>query len=331
MKRVFITGVTGFVGSHLVDYLLDGDTPLGKVEIVGLKRWRSPLDNLVHLDLDELERSQRLVLLDGDLTDGVAMCDVIEVAQPDYVFHLAAQSFVPYSYTAPGATLDANVRGTMNLLEACAEYAPRARVHVCGSSEVYGQVPPGRTPIREDEPFRPVSPYAVSKCATENFAFMYARAFDLHTVVSRAFTHSGPRRGLPFFDSNFCWQAARIEKGLQDRFMVGNLDASRTVVDVRDLVRAYVLLVKHGAAGEAYNLGGCETYIVREVLARVRELAGIPARVKTEIDPERIRPADVTTQLPDLAKFTALETGWKPTIPYRDTLTSMIDYWRERV
>ena len=319
--RVLITGITGFVGSHLAEYLLN-EHPT--VEVTGLKRWRSPKDHIAHL-------LPRLTLYDGDLRDLSSLIRVLGQARPDVIFHLAAQSFVTTSYTAPVDTLETNVIGTVNLLEAVRHCRLDPVIHVCSSSEVYGQVSEEEVPIREETPLRPVSPYAVSKVGEDMAAWMYYKAYGLKTVRSRMFTHSGPRRGEVFVDSFFALQVARIECGVQEPVLsVGNLESVRTFCDVRDTVRAYWLLIQHGPPGEVYNIGGDTTMTIRQMLQMLLEMTECRQTIEVRVDPALIRPADVTLQIPCVEKFKQV-TGWEPTIPYRRTLLDMLEYWRVQV
>lgn len=331
MTRALITGLSGFVGSHLADYLL-AETDWS---IYGLIRWRSPLDNIEHL-LPRVNAGDRVHLLYGDLRDEGSIRAAVRTASPDYVFHLAAQSYPLTSFTAPIDTLDTNVQGTARLLEAIREHAPGAIVHVCSSSEVYGQVK--RTPITEDFPFNPASPYAVSKVGTDLLAQFYARAYRMRIVVTRMFTHTGPRRGDVFAESSFAKQIAMAEAGMLSNPPVvyhGNLDSLRTVADVRDAVRAYYMAVREAPiAGEplVFNIGGTHSAQVALILGcllskRNMQTAG---DIRSRIDPSRIRPLDVTLQVPDCSKFIA-HTGWKPEIHYEQTMLDLLNYWRERV
>jgi len=319
--RVLITGITGFVGSHLVEYILAHHP---QTEVFGIKRWRSPKDNIRHL-LD------RVTLHDCDLRDLSSLIRVFDAVKPDVIFHLAAQSFVSTSYVAPVDTLECNISGTANLLEAVRILKLDPVIHVCSSSEVYGQVGKDDVPIRETCPLRPVSPYAVSKVGEDMLGYMYWRAYGLRTIRTRMFTHSGPRRGEVFVDSFFAQQLARIECGLQPPVIrVGNLDSVRTFADVRDTVRAYWLLPQKCPAGEVYNIGGDTTMTIREMLDMLLGMTSYRGKVETRVDPALIRPADVTLQIPCSDKFKAA-TGWKPEIPYRQTLRDMLDYWRKEV
>jgi GDP-mannose 4,6-dehydratase len=319
--RVLITGITGFVGSHLVDYILANHP---QTEIHGIKRWRSPKDNIRHV-LDKVK------LYDCDLRDLGSLIRVFGEVKPDVIFHLAAQSFVPTSYNAPADTLDTNVIGTCNLLEAVRILKLDPVIHICSSSEVYGQVKPDDLPIRESCPLRPVSPYAVSKVGEDMLAFMYWQAYKLRTIRTRMFTHSGARRGEVFVDSWFALQVARIEAGLQEPVVrVGNLQSVRTFADVRDTVRAYWLLAEKCPPGEVYNIGGDITMTIREMLDQLLAMTNFKGKIEVRQDPALIRPADVTLQIPSSEKFKAA-TGWKPEIPYRQTLLDMLNYWRSEI
>mgnify|MGYP001558595347 FL=1 len=316
--RILVVGGASFVGSHLIDYVLR-EQP--SVQIFATRRGhRSDLSNLVHL------APGAAALLDLDLLDAGSITRALEAARPDVVFHLAAQSFVPASFAAPVATLVTNAVGTLNLLEACRSVA---RVHLCSSSEVYGNVPGALVPIREDAPTNPESPYGVSKLAADRLGAVYWRAYGLGVVTTRAFTHSGPRRGAPFVDSAFCRQVALVEKNRQRPVLhVGNLESRRTFCDVRDLVRAYWLLATRGEPGEVYNVGGHETYAVRDVIEMLRAMT--PARFEVEVDATLVRPTDVTNQIPCLDKIEHA-ISWRATTPYQKTLRDCLDWWRERV
>ncbi len=315
--RVLVTGITGFVGSHLAEFLLARDE---EIEVHGLKRWRSPLDNILGV-LD------RVHLWDGDLRDLKSLVRVIGEVKPDIVFHLAAQSYVPTSFDAPVDTIETNVCGTINLLEAIRFHGLDPVIHVCSSSEVYGQVRPEEVPIRETNPFRPASPYAVSKVGEDMIAWQYWTSWKLRTIRSRMFTHTGPRRGETFVVSAFAKQIAEVELGLREPVIrVGNLDSVRTFLDVRDAVRAYWLLATRGEPGEVYNIGGKRTMKIGEMLDLLLGLSR--ARdIEVRVDPALLRPSDVTLQVPDISKFVAA-TGWEPRIPFEQTLADMLEWWR---
>ncbi len=318
--RIYITGITGFVGSHLADLAL---TKPG-VEVHGLSRWRSPKDNIRHC-IDKIN------LLHGDLTDFASLYKHIDNVRPAIIFHLAAQSYVPYSFDAPAATLDVNCLGTCNLLEVVKLIHGRTGydpiIHVCSSSECYGQVEEHEVPIKETNPFRPASPYAVSKVCEDMLAFQYWTSWKLKTIRTRLFTHTGPRRGDVFVVSAFAKQIAAIEDGKQTPVVsVGNLDSIRTFMDVRDAVRAYWLLVHECLPGEVYNIGGDATMSVGEMLEKLISLS-TRSDISIRVDKNKLRPSDVTLQIPDSSKFRD-KTGWAPEIPFDQTLEDTLNFWR---
>ena len=324
--KVLITGITGMVGSHLADYLLENTD----WELYGMCRWRSSMDNVEHL-VERLNRGDRLHFLYGDLNDYASLVHVLNSSKPDYVFHLAAQSYPKTSFESPIETLNTNILGTARLLEALRQLEMNPVVHVCASSEVFGRVPQDKLPIHEDVSFHPASPYAISKTGTDLIGRFYAEAYGMIVMTTRMFTHTGPRRGDVFAESSFAKQIAMIEKGLLPPVVkVGNLDSLRTWADVRDAVRAYYLLVtKDPVAGEYYNIGGTYTCTVREMLDH---LLSISTRkdIKVEIDTDRLRPLDADLQVPDTNKFQK-HTGWRPEIPFEKTMKDLLDYWRARV
>ena len=320
--NVLITGITGFVGSHLADYILDN---FPDVEVSGLARWRSPTDNVRDI-------LGRITLEYGDLLDLPSLKTVLLKQKPDVIFHLAAQSYVPYSFSSPVVTLQTNVIGTCNLLEAVKELKTASDydpiIHICSSSEVYGQVKENEVPIREDNPFRPASPYAVSKVGEDMLAFQYWLSWNIKTIRTRMFTHTGPRRGEVFVVSSFAKQIAAIEAGLMPPVVkVGNLESIRTFLDVRDAVKAYWVLVNKCPPGEVYNIGGAETMKVGDMLENLLRLSRVKD-IKVEVDPSRLRPSDVTLQIPCIDKFTAA-TDWKSEIKFDKTLEDLLDYWRD--
>ena len=314
--RALITGITGFAGSHLAEYLLANHPD---VEVFGTHRWRSRMENVEHL------RSQ-VKLLEADLRDYTSMHSALERSRPDVIFHLAAQSFVPSSWTAPNDTLTTNVSGQTNLFEAVRALKLDPVIQIACSSEQYGLVLPGETPIKETNPLRPLSPYAVSKVAQDYLGYQYFQSYGLKVVRTRGFNHTGPRRGHVFVTSNFCSQVASIELGLQEPVIrVGNIDAIRDFTDVRDMVRAYWLAVTRAKPGEVYNIATGNGIVIREMLNRLIELSNV--EVKIETDPERLRPSDVEVLIGDASKFKA-DTGWEPQIPFEQTLRDLLDYWR---
>jgi len=325
--KALITGITGMVGSHLADFLLS-ETDW---DIYGMCRWRSPLDNVSHL-LDRANRSDRLKFLSADLRDYISLLNVVEEVQPDYVFHLAAQSYPSTSFTSPLDTLDTNILGTARLLEVlrrCSGIDPV--IHVCASSEVYGRVPREKLPINEECSFHPASPYAISKVGTDLLGRYHTEAYGQKVITTRMFTHTGPRRGDVFAESTFAKQIAMIEAGqIPPVLKVGNLDSLRTWADVRDAVRAYYLLVTvNPIAGQSYNIGGTYSCTIRQMLDYLLSLSS-RKDIRVEVDPQRLRPIDADLQVPDTSKFHR-HTGWEPEISFEKTMTDLLEYWRSRV
>jgi GDPmannose 4,6-dehydratase len=325
--RALITGITGMVGSHLAEYLIEHTD----WDVYGMCRWRSPLDNLETL-IPRINRKDRCFLVYGDLRDTLAIQDVVRKSQPDYVFHLAAQSFPRTSFEAPLDTFETNIQGTARVLDALRTIKHDAIIHVCASSEVFGRVPRDKLPIDEECTFHPASPYAISKVGTDLIGRYYAEAYGMTAMTTRMFTHTGPRRGDVFAESTFAKQIAMIEAGLLPPVVkVGNLDSLRTIADVRDAVRAYYMLVTvNPIAGAYYNIGGTHTLTIRAVLDALIERSTRKNEIKVETDPERLRPIDADLQVPDTSKFTK-HTGWKPEIPFEKTIGDLLDYWRDRV
>ena len=325
--RVLITGITGMVGSHLADYLLANTDWI----IFGLARWRSPLDNIKHL-IPEINSGGRVQLVYGDLRDPQSLSNAVQISSPDYVFHLAAQSYPKTSFDAPLDTYQTNVQGTSALLEAIKAYTPEAKIHVCSSSEVFGKVPKEKLPIDEECNFHPASPYAISKVGTDLIGRFYAEAYDLCVLTTRMFTHTGPRRGDVFAESSFAKQIALIEHDrIQPKVHVGNLDSLRTFADVRDAVRAYFLLLTHKPiAGEYYNIGGEFTCTIGEMLNTLIGFSDAKDKIEIVVDPGRLRPIDADLQVPNTSKFRD-HTGWKPQYDFETTMYELLQYWRDRI
>jgi len=334
MTKALITGITGMVGSHLCDFLLNNTD----WDIYGVCRWRSPLDNVEHL-LERVNNKDRVFFEYADLNDQVSLIRVIQSIKPDYIFHLAAQSYPQTSFTAPIDTLNTNILGTARLLEAVkmemdidSSYKPI--IHVCASSEVFGKIPPEKKPdtgIHEECPFHPASPYAISKVGTDLLGRYYAEAYGMTVMTTRMFTHTGPRRGDVFHESTFAKQIAMIEAGMIPPVVkTGNLKSLRTYADVRDAVRAYYMLVTtNPCAGEFYNIGGSYTCEVGDTLNTLISMS-TEKNIKVETDPERLRPIDADLQVPDCRKFKN-HTGWEPEIPFEKTMGDLLDYWRDRI
>lgn len=325
-KKALITGITGMVGSHLLDFLLEHTD----WEIWGMLRWRSPLDNIGH-HIDAINKRERIKLIYADLRDTVSINYAVEASRPDYVFHLAAQSYPKTSFDSPLDTLDTNIQGTERLLNALRQYAKSAVIHVCASSEVFGRVPKEKLPIHEDCTFHPASPYAISKVGADLVGRYYAEAYNMCVMTTRMFTHTGPRRGDVFAESTFAKQIAMIEANqIPPVVKTGNLDSLRTWADVRDAVRAYYMLVtQRPTPGAYYNIGGTYTCSVGDML---KTLLSYSTRkdICVETDPERLRPIDADLQVPDTRKFEA-HTQWKPEIKFETTMQDLLNYWRARI
>jgi len=316
--KILITGVTGFVGSHLAEYCLSLDQ---QVEVIGTCRWRSRRENIEHLE-------DAINLYECDLRDASSVKTLLADIQPERIFHLAAQSYVPSSWNSPGETITTNVIGQLNIFEAMRETNSTASIQIAGSSEEYGLVHPEEVPITEENPLRPLSPYAVSKVAQDMLAYQYFQSYGLKVVRTRAFNHTGPRRGDVFVTSNFAKQIAEIEAGQRPPVIhVGDLNPKRDFTDVRDIVRAYWLSLEHCSLGEVYNVASGKAYRIKEVLKILLDNSGQDIEVVEA--PERLRPSDVPLLLGDNSRF-CKATGWVPEIPFEQTAKDLLDYWRER-
>ncbi len=327
IQKVFITGITGMVGSHLLDYLLVNTD----WEIHGLIRWRSPLANISH-HIDKINKSEKVFLHYGDIRDYSSLEKIFKQQNFNYVFHLAAQSYPKTSFDAPVDTYQTNVIGTENVLKACLNFCPNATIHNCSSSEVFGRVPKEFVPIKEETPFHPASPYAISKCSADLIGRFYAEAYGLKILTTRMFTHTGPRRGDVFMESTFAKQIALIERDLLPPIVkTGNLHSIRTIADVRDAVNAYFLLVTSDTipSGSVFNIGGSFTASVKEILEKLISLSTCD-NISHEIDPSRIRPIDADLQIPDVKKFKEY-TSWEPKYSFNQTMVDLLNYWRELI
>ena len=316
--RVFITGITGPVGSFLADYLLT----FPELEIHAFKRWRSDPRPIAHL-------RGRVTFHEGDIEDPFAVDRAVAAAKPERIFHLAAQSYPSASWDAPIHTMRTNVEGTINLLEAVRRHVPQARVHIAGSSAQYGEVRPDEVPIREERPMRPVSPYGVSKVAAEFTGIQYYESYGLHVLVTRSFNHVGPRQGDRCSIQTFCQQMAAVEAGLQPPVIhVGNLEARRDFTHTRDVARALWLLIEHGEPGQVYNLCSGRATRIGDIVDLVVERGKVP--VEVQVDPARLRPSDEPILMGDNSKLRAA-TGWEPTIDIPEIVDELLAYWRENL
>jgi GDP-4-dehydro-6-deoxy-D-mannose reductase len=315
--RVLITGLTGFAGSHLADYCLSR----GGIDVHGIIRWRSRTENIEHL-------GPRVTLHECDLRDATSTRDVVEAVGPDYIFHLAAQSFVPTSWKAPSESLITNVIGQLNIFEAVRKLDLKCRIQLACSSEEYGMVYEHEVPIKETNPLRPLSPYGVSKVGQDLLGYQYFMSYGMDVVRTRGFNHEGPRRAPVFVMSDFAKQIVDIERGNRKPvILVGNLEAKRDFTDVRDMVKGYWLALEKGKPGEVYNICQGKCWSMREMLDELLELTRVKVEVKQ--DKNRMRPSDVMLLLGDCSKFHA-DTGWTPEIPFAQTLRDTLEYWRAR-
>lgn len=316
--RILITGITGFVGSHLADFLLTKED----VEVYGIKRWRSRTENIEHL-------KGKIILKECDLRDGSSVRRVINEIRPQRIFHLAGQSFVPTSWRAPEETISTNIMAELNIFEAVRQVGINPWIQIAGSSEEYGMVYENELPVKETNPLRPLSPYAVSKVTQDLLGYQYFMSYRLNIVRTRGFNHTGPRRPPVFVCSDFAKQIVEIEKDLCDpTIYVGSLEAKRDFTDVRDIIRGYWLALEKGIPGEVYNICSGKGYKIGEILDML--LGMTDNHIKVKKDSARMRPSDVPVLVGDSTKFRK-QTGWKPEIPFEKTLKDIMEYWRERI
>ncbi len=317
--RVLITGVSGFAGSFLADFLLAQKQTQSDLELWGVSQSSDP----------PRAADAQIKLLRGDLTDPRFTANLVSKVSPDRIYHLAAQAFVPISWQDPWATLENNIRAQTNLLHAAAQNHSRARILIVASQEEYGRVTPADLPLNEDTPLRPDSPYGVSKIAQDYLGLQYFISHQLHIVRVRPFNHIGPRQNERFVAANFAKQVAEMEAGVRDeKLCVGNLDAQRDFTDVRDMVRGYVLALERGIAGEVYNIGSGKPRAIKELVATYQLLARVPFEI--EYDPERMRPSDTPISFCDATKFKRA-TGWETEVAFEQTLGDTLEYWRARM
>lgn len=312
--RILITGITGFVGSHLAEYALSQNA-----EVYGSFRWRSRMENITQI-------KDQVKLIECELKDASSVNSLIQESKPDMMFHLAAQSYVPASWQAPEETLANNIVGQVNLFEAIRRNDLDPLIQIAGSSEEYGYTPPEETPVPETAALRPLSPYAVSKVTQDMLGYQYHQSYGMKIIRTRAFNHTGPRRGSVFVESNFALQIAEIETEARPPVVyVGNLEAQRDYCDVRDIVKGYWLALEKGQPGEVYNLASGIPWAIREVLDYLLSMSS--AKIDIQQDPSRMRPSDVPLLCGDSTVFRNL-TGWEPLIPFKETLKDLLNYWR---
>jgi GDP-4-dehydro-6-deoxy-D-mannose reductase len=314
--KALITGVTGFVGSHLAELLVKN-----KFEVYGISRFIGGNDNL-----DKV--IENVGIYSVDILDKQAVYGLVSEIKPDYIFHLAAQSYVPQSWKDPVETLEINVIGSNNLFEAVRQAEIDCTIQIACSSEEYGLVLPQECPINESQPLRPLSIYGVSKEAMDSMGWQYFRSYGLKIIRTRAFNHEGPRREQRFVISNFAKQIAEIEKGKRDYLRHGDLTSVRDFSDVRDIVKAYLLAVQKCDPGEVYNISSGEGTRIEDIVSILYRSAKVGFSMLA--DEKRMRPSDVPILIGNSTKFRE-KTGWSPEIPLEDTIKSSLDYWRKRV
>lgn len=317
MKRILITGITGFVGSHLADLLLEREP---EAAVFGLRRVNARLRNVRHL-LD------KVTWLQGDLTDPVSMDYVIGQSKPDEIYHLGALSWVTPSWNMPSAYMQVNAIGTINLFESLRRHNLSPRILVSCTPEEFGDVPPDKLPITEHSEINPVNHYAASKVAQDAVCQSYFASYGLPIIRTRAFNHVGPRRDISGALASFAYQIARIERGLQDPVIkVGNLDAKRNFTHVKDMVRAYQLAMQTCVPGDLYLIGSENIYTIKECLEQLITLS-VRDDITYTIDPDRVRPTELRYLIGDCSKFVNA-TGWKPQLSFTTILVDILDYWR---
>ena len=334
MKKALITGFTGQVGSQMADFLLENTD----YEVIGMMRWQEPMDNIYHLS-DRINKKDRISVFYADLNDYSSLQKLFESKRPDFIFHLAAQSFPKTSFNIPIETLQTNIIGTANLLENIRALKQKDGynpvVHVCSSSEVYGRAKVG-VKLNEETPFHGASPYSISNIGTDYLGRFYGEAYDIKTFVTRMGTHSGPRRSDVFFESTVAKQIALIEAGLQEPVVkVGNLSSVRTFQDCRDAVRAYYLLSLESEKGnvpygEAFNIAGEEAFKLPEVIEILLSYSQMGGGITIQVDENRLRPIDADYQMFDNTKIKSF-IDWKPEIPARKMFKDLLNHWRDEI
>ena len=322
MKKVLITGITGFVGSHLAEYCLGKD-----LKLFGLRRYHlSNMKNIIHVE-DKIE------WYDCDMMDMKSVIKVIKKIRPEIVFHMASQSFVSPSWDHPHLYMDANYKMTVNLLEACLECGINPRIHIPGSGEEHGDILEEELPITPETVLRPVNPYAVSKIAQDLIAYVYFRSYGMNVIRTRAFNHEGPRRDKVFGIPWYAYQIAKVENGMQEpRLEVGHLDDKRNFTHIKDMVRAYWLAVQKCTVGELYLVGNekdTHVYTFRQALEMLIEMSS-EKRISYEIVPKYVRPTQVPRLICDPEKFVK-KTGWQPEYSFESILADTLNYWRDQI
>lgn len=313
MKKAMIIGAAGFVGDYLIHHLKTDK----EIQVYATKL---PHENIINSNAR---------IYDLDILNKEAIVSLLFEIRPDYIFHLAAQSSVGVAWKNPCLTIDVNIKGCVNVLDAIRELYYEPRILLIGSGEEYGHIHYGETPIAETNMVRPGNIYAATKVCQNMIGKIYAQAYDMQVMMVRAFNHIGPTQAPMFVVADFCKQVAEIEKGIIPPVIyVGNLQAQRDFTDVRDVVKAYALLIEKGIPGETYNVGSGHAVAIQSILDLIISLSR--QKIKIEIDPNKLRPVDVPIIEADMEKTSKL-TGWKPQISLEQTIRETLDYWRKQV
>lgn len=314
-----ITGISGSGGSYLAEYIVENHP---EVKIHGILRANTTSTNK---NLKGIE--DKVTLHQCDLIDQGAIYRVLKEVNPDYIFHLAADADVRKSFYNPSSVIGNNVMGTLNLLESIRNLEIKPLIQLCSTSEVYGQVDPKNVPIKEDCPIQPGNPYAISKVTQDFMGDIWFKSFDIPIIRTRMFGYVNPKRKT-LFASSFAMQVAKIEQGLQKKLLHGNLDSTRTLLDVRDAMESYWVTIEKCEPGEVYNIGSSKPVKIGEFLDILKQKA--KCEILSEVDPDLLRPVDVTLQIPDMTKFTEA-TGWKPKYSFEESVDYLLEYCRKEV
>lgn len=312
--RILITGAGGFVGTHLAKHIVENEQD---IQVTGTVFKTDAVNNAF------LTESYQ-----ADLRDYDRVLEVVKTVQPDHIYHLAAQAFVPRSFEAPWETLETNIRSELNILQACIELGIMPHILIISSAEIYGAVSPEELPLTETSPFRPANPYSVSKVTQDMLGYQYYLSYKLPIMRARPFNHFGPGQSERFVAAAFSSQIARIEAGLQEPVLnVGNLSAKRDFTDVRDIVRAYRMIIDKGNVGDVYNIASGKAFSIQYLLDTL--LSYTKVEIDVRVDPERLRPIDVPEVRGDCTRLHEA-TGWQPQIAFEQTLHDLLDECRQR-
>lgn len=322
-KKILITGITGFVGSHMADYILDNHE---NIDLYGTIRWHLSKTNNIEKIINKIK------LYDCNLVDPFSTLSLIEKIKPDIIFHFAAESFVSPSWNNPLQYMNVNYNGTVNLLEAIKKYTPDCYFQIPGSGEEYGEIYQNEIPIKPETVLRPVNPYAVTKISQDLIGYVYYKSYGLNVIRTRAFNHEGPRREKVFGIPWYAYQISQIEKGLQEPLIkVGEIDDKRNFTHVKDIVKAYWLSIEKCKPGDLYLVGSEEEesiFTFRQALETLISMSNVN-NIKYKIDQQYVRPTNVPLLIADTSKFKEA-TGWTPKISFNQILKDTLDYWRNK-